>query len=370
MKGKIFVVYLLTCLTLFVHSEIKVDSLIWFDAEAYIDTNQNQFVDKGGNFYIGRVYVNLRGDIGKDIFGSKIKGRLTIDFSKPSTPIKYAYFDLKLFDFLTLSAGLMKSEFGYLTYWEYPIPVKSINEISKDLKPSSSADFGVGISGKILPIESVTSNLLYYNIQILNGEGYEKLYKSDQTPPNDSFASHYSLSIKPIEWLTIGGTFRINPYDYEKSRLNPPFNVYHNALSSYLFVDNISLQELNIPIKLLLEYLLMNNYYNGYQNTNSTIMTNYNTSGYAYSFMIGYNLFDFITPYIRYDIIDPDNSEIKTNDMTQILYLGANIKLGQKESLVIKPLLTYYIMQKNKYDINDWIVKLELEYKFGFSIWQ
>jgi len=355
-------------------AEVKLDSLIWLDSEAYVDTNQTFFVDKGGAFYIGRAYVNLRGDIGKDWFGNKITGRLTVDFSKPATPVKYAYFDWKFADFLVLSGGLMKSEFGYLTYWEYPLPVKALGEVDKNLKPTASADFGMGISGKLLPIEGLTKNLIYYNIQILNGEGYEKLYKGDTTPPNDTFASHYTLVLSPIDGVKVGGTYRLNPRDYEQSRdsrAGLPLNVSQNAYAIYASANNIAISEdFKIPVDFLVEYIAMDTKFDGYKNTNSTSTTNYTVSGYAYSIMLGYTLFDAVTPYVRYDMVDPDTSASATNDMQQILYIGANVKVDPKGNLVFKPLYQYYLMKDNKSDKNDWIIKLEVEYKLGFSIWQ
>ncbi|MCX7821380.1 MAG: OprO/OprP family phosphate-selective porin [Brevinematales bacterium] len=352
-----------------IYSEVKLDSLIWFDTEAYVDTNQNFFVDKGGAFYIGRAYVNLRGDIGKDWFGNKIKGRLTVDFQKPTTPIKYAYFDWQLFsDYIVLSGGLMKSEFGFLGYWAYPIPVKDTADLLT-LLPSESADFGMGISGKLLPIEGLTKNLFYYNIQVLNGEGYKKLYTGSTAPANDTFASHYSLVISPLNGTMIGGTYRLNPRDHDKS-IHNLYWVKSDAYAFYISAKDIALSDdFKIPVDFLFQYVGQNTTYDGRTNIN-TPATNYTQTGYAYTIMLGYTFFDIFAPYVKYDVVDQNIAENKTNDMDQILYLGANIKIDPKGNLVMKPLYQYYLMKGNSEKNNEWLVKLEFEYKMGFSIWQ
>ncbi len=373
---------LLTLLVVFaslgtLYSEVKLDSLMWLDAEAYSDTNQTFLVDKGGAFYIGRVYVNLRGDIGKDWFGNKISGRLTVDFTK-STPIKYAYFDWKFADFLVFSGGLLKNEFGYGINWEYPIPVKDLADLltiklhtGGKVSVAPSADFGLGISGKFLPIEGLTKNLFYYNVQVVNGEGYDKLYKGDTTPPNDTFASQYTLLISPINGTKIGGSYRINPRDHVNSVQNY-YGVKSDALTFYASAKDIKVSEdLKIPVDFVFQYISLNATFDGNKTNNYTQgLTNYTINGYAYSVMLGYTLLNAITPYVRFDTIDPDISESKTNDMDQILYVGANIKADPKGNLAIKPVYQYYLMKHNKSDVNDWIIKLEFEYKIGFSIWQ
>ncbi|MEJ5284613.1 MAG: hypothetical protein ACP5Q5_04205 [Brevinematia bacterium] len=364
---------LLVCLVIFasfgaIYSEVKLDSLIWFDTEAYVDTNQNFFVDKGGAFYIGRAYVNLRGDIGKDWFGNKISGRLTVDFTKPSTPIKYGYFDWKFADFLVLSGGLVKSEFGYMPYWEYPIPVKEVADLLKRI-PTESADFGMGISGKFLPIEGLTKNLFYYNIQILNGEGYKALYSGSTSPANDTFASQYTLVVSPLNGTKIGGTYRMNPRDHSKSIQNL-YWVKSDAYTFYAAAKDIKLSDdFKIPVDFLFQYISETTTYDGRTNI-SLPSTNYSETGYAICVMLGYTLFDIVTPYVRFDYIEPNIAENKTNDMDQILYLGANIKVDPKGNMVIKPLYQYYLMKGNSEKNNEWLVKLEFEYKIGFSIWQ
>ncbi|MGC8764862.1 MAG: hypothetical protein ACP5QT_03155 [Brevinematia bacterium] len=349
-------------------AEVKLDSLIWLDTEAYVDTNQNFFVDKGGAFYIGRAYVNLRGDIGKDWFGNKISGRLTVDFTKPLTPIKYAYFDWKFADFIVFSGGLVKSDFGYVQSWEYPIPVKHIADLLKTI-PTESADFGIGISGKLLPMEGLTKNLLYYNIQLLNGEGYKAFYSGSTSPANDTFASQYTLAISPLNGTKIGGTYRINPRDYVTSIQNL-YWVKSDAYSVYASAKDVEISEnLKIPVDFVAEYVAINTSYDGTTNIIQP-STNYTVSGYAFTVMLGYTLFDIFTPYVRYDMVDQNIAENKTNDMDQILYIGANVKVDPKGNMVIKPVYQYYLMKGNKSDLNDWLIKLEFEYKMGFSIWQ
>ena len=199
-------------------AEVKLDSLTWLDADTVRGTNDS--FSAGGPFYIGRQYVNLRGDIGKDFMGNKITGRLTVDFTKPTTPIKYAYFDwnfLKTDQFsATFSGGLMKSYFGNLPNWEYPIAmVKDLTE--GRIKPSASADFGVMASIKAVPIEGYTKNLISLYAQILNGEGYEKIY-SASTVSNDAYAFQISPVVTPIDGLNIGATYRTDPYLYENNK--------------------------------------------------------------------------------------------------------------------------------------------------------
>lgn len=353
---------LIVCLTLFltaqVFSEVGLETLVRVNTDAYVDTNRDFFVDKGGAFYVSRAYLTLKGDAGKAFLGS-IKTRLTIDFAKPSTPIKYAYLDWKFYDFLVFTVGLMKSEFGYLTYWEYPIPVKYISDMKKEIK-FPSADFGVGISGRLFPIEGLTSGLFYYNIQVLNGEGYDQLFREDTTPPNDSYASHYTFVVSPISGIKLGGTYRLNPYQYSTNRTQTTTSA---AYSMYIAANNIEISDVKIPLDFILEYLNLST-------TTKTPSKEITVTGYAFTTSIGYTLFDLITPYLRFDLIEPNTADNQTNDVDQIIYVGMNVKTGAKSNMVIKPLFYYYLMKGNNTSANDWGVKLEFEYKIGFSIWQ
>ena len=80
----------LFCTAIF--AEMRVDTQVWLDSDYGI---KNYRVTSGGAFYIGRAYLGVSGDIGKDWFGNPIKGKLTLDFfnGQSGVPIKFANFD-------------------------------------------------------------------------------------------------------------------------------------------------------------------------------------------------------------------------------------------------------------------------------------
>jgi hypothetical protein len=360
MKRMFTVIGLVAALAVFGWSEIKLDTLMWLDYEVQMDSNSMAAatnVKSGGAFYIGRVYVNLRGDIGKDPFGNKIKGRLTVDFTK-STPIKYAFFDYSMLsvlgvgDPLVLSAGLLKTYFGNISDWEYPIPVKVSTETYSQIKPTASADAGVSLWGKLLPIEGLTKNLLFYNIQVLNGEGYEKIWKATDTTNADRLAAILHGAIMPIDGISLGASYR--------SQAANDKGIGEDALALFAQARDLKIGDLEIPVDFWFEYMTQT-LTNGKteKGTNSTLL----------SFTLGYGLFDkLLTPYVRYDIMTPNNSTDFSVSNTQVLYAGLNIALDKK-NLFIKPMFDYYFMEAGK-STGKMDIKLEMEYKFGFSVWQ
>ncbi len=380
MKKILGAITLVMILSTAAFAELKVESLTWLDIEETIDTNPSPKVDGGGQFYIGREYLTLSGDIGKDWFGDSIKGRVTFDATKAATPIKYAYFDWTIlktsYSFvhgedtntvslasLVLSGGLLKSYFGNLAFWEYPIPVKDATEnyssTSQYLKPAVSADFGLMLSGKLLPVEGLTSSLFSYYIQVLNGEkGYESVYSGSFLGTNaDSFVGQYSAFISPLDGILIGGTYRYQDYNL----------VTGNNETSYALVATAK-DVMGIPVDFVAQYIMMNstNFYG--KAVNGT--TNNYFNGVVYTVSLGYGLFDgAFTPYVRYDFYDQNTASNKTNDSGSLLYIGANIKLD-KNNMAIKPMYTMYLTEKDQPTGGKFNIKLEFEYKLNFSIWQ
>ncbi len=386
---------LLVCIIMFaafgmMSAEVRVEGRARFDNVYFIDTNSTFLVDQGGAFFVSRLEMGLRGDIAKDWFGNKITGRLTADLARPSTPIRHAFFDWAfLGGAFVFSAGLMPLDFGFVKFWRTPIPLDNVPRITHILShrgtgvtnaatnasASPSIDFGFGFSGSLLPIEGLTKNLIFYNIQIVNGEGLDRLY-SASTVRNDALATHLSLILTPITGLSLGGTYRINSYDY--NAVSSYINYLMAKSESYaVFLNayNVTIgEDFKIPIDFLVEYVSLNTTFQGkaattYSQATNLAETNVTLQGYAFSIMLGYTFFDFLTPYVRFDMVDPNTSEASTNDMNRIIYFGANISADPKANLVFKSLFGYYLLNKDK-ETQDWEIRLQAEYRLSFSIWQ
>ncbi len=333
-----FVMLLLFLSSVSAWAETRLETLGWLDNEVTADTNSaNGNIDKGGAFYIGRLYLTLTGE-GKDWFGNTIRGCFTADFSKPATPLKFAYFDWVLLNEAVLSGGLLKSYFGYLSEWNYPIPVKSAEETYSNISPTKSADFGLALSGKLFSSGDNKQGFINYYIQVLNGEGSENIFSGTNTKA-DNYAEQVSLYILLFKGLSIGGTFRYQDYNSSTLKREVSWAVGIKA-------SDPAFDALVIPVDFLLQYI-------GLVST----LDNAAVSGYVASFTLGYKLFDgAFTPYIRYDYASPDSVSNVRGE-----YVGANIKPGK--DLAIKPLFGY---SRPSGEIN---IKLELEYKFE-TVWQ
>lgn len=348
-------------------SEVKLDTLIWADySKTWNATNfttTNVVTEAGGQFYISRVYVNLRGDIGKDPFGGSLKGRLTLDFAKPSFPVKYAYFDYKLFglDPLVLSLGLLKVTFGNIGFWEYPIPVKDATEQYSAVKPTASADFGVELSGKALPIKGLTKNLLSYNLQLVNGNGYDTasaIFNASTTTDVSQFAGIGSIFLSPIDGTRIGFSYRTE--QALSGVMGMSTNLTKSGMAIVAAASDLNIADMDIPVDFLFQYVQFDQSWQ----TNGAASTNY--SGNVISASLGYGLFDkMLTPFVRYDMVTERAGQ--TNTATKaynynVLMLGLNYK--PTKNLAFKP---FYSLNLTS---GSFQVMLESEIKLGFSIWQ
>jgi len=369
MKRVIGLSWILLSLAAMAFAEIKVETLAWFDYSVSADTNSgNGCVDKGGAFYVPRLYLTVQGDVGNDWFSNPIKARFTVDFAKSqfdsttsstkSIPIKYAYFDYYLFSALgmkneiVLSAGLLKSYFGYIADWSYPIPVKDATEQYSAVKPSASADFGVMLSGKFMSTEDNKDGIFKYYFQVLNSEGYEKLF-TENSVQSDNLGLQFSGFVMPLIGLSIGGTYRSVNYNTSKQK--------QDAYAAVVAVKNLRLGEgetaFTIPVDILFQYV----------GINSVNLTNdVTTKGSVISTTAGYGFFDnSVTPYVRYDIVNEDDSKTNTDaKLYQYSYLYFGINIKPAKGLTIRPV---YGQNMNN---NDIMAKIEMEYAVNFSIWQ
>lgn len=373
MKNIIFLLILVFGFVASASAVLTVDSLVWLNYQN--TTVTNTALTFGNQFFVERAYIGIRGDIGKDPLGSTIKARLTLDLAK-ATPVKLAYVDYNLLglDVAVLSAGIIKTHFGNIGFWEFQIPVKDAVEQYADTtisfpgataaitnkntyygpKFSPSADFGVSIAGKFLPIEGLTKNLIFYDIELLNGEGYDTLF-TDKSYNNNQFALQGSLFLVPIDNTRIGGSYRV--YDSLNS-IGQLQQITGWALSAAVN------GALDIPVYFAFEYL-------NQTVTTSSVPTNTSYSQNVVSATLGYGLFDkILTPYIRYDIVNA-NSEL-TNQIslsggatTQKLYqysvLYAGFDFVPTPNLVIKPF--YWL---NLTD-NSYAIKIQAEYKINIT---
>lgn len=379
MKRSLLALVLVLVAVVSAMAEVKVESLTWFDYSQTMDSNTTVAVDKGGAFYVPRAYVTIQGDIGKDWFGNGIKTRVTFDFAKSqfessatakSFPIKYAYIDytVKLNSLITneageevakenaslvFSAGQLKSYFGYIADWSYPIPVKDAVEAYSSIKPTASADFGVMFSGRVMPSDTMKNGLFNWYLQVLNGEGYEKLFSDTSAVSNgavDNYAAQFTGFINVLPGVSLGGSYRYEAF-------NTSFKTV-DAADIMLVAKDIMLGETVIPVDFLFQYITMST-----GNATTPAASRVYTTGTVLSAMLGFGLLNStVTPYVRYDMMDPNVSTAVTNDSRSYLYVGA--KINPTKNLAVKPLFAYTMETS---DIN---LKLELEYKIGFSLWQ
>lgn len=347
-------------------AEVKVEMMTWGDVDKTMTTNAADTISPnytGGQARIDRAYFTIKGDIGKDGIGSKIKGRVTIDFSKiqfdstsastKSIPMKYAYVD---YDFMglgyaVLSGGLLKTQFGNIANWEYTMPVKDATEAY--IKFTPSADFGFALSGKALPIEGLTKSLLNYSFQLVNGEGYEKLFKSSSYK-SDLWCGIINLAVSPYKGVSIGGSYRMN----NASLTNIGDYIAHeNALAVYAIANDLEIGDIKLPMEFLFQYLSQDKVTTN--TINSTVMT----------VSLAYGLLDkVITPFVRYDMIDTDTSAGGTNKIgsdKDYSYFYGGLTIAPTKNFKIKGLYGKKIGGNE-----DSLLKLELESKLDFSIWQ
>lgn len=351
-------------------SEIKVETLFWADySHTWIQTNftsTNVVVENGGQFYIGRAYVTLQGDIGKDPFGGSLKGRVTADLTLPATPLKYAYLDYKLFswDPLVLTFGLLKTQFGNLGFWEYPLPVKDATETYSAVTPTSSADFGVAISGNAFPIEGLTKNLLNYYLQLVNGAGYKTFYSASTTTDLSQFALLASVYISPFNGTRIGFSYRTEP-TIGNTSASILTNISKNSWAIMASATDLKIADMDIPVDFVFQYIYNENVINTNSFGNPSILST-NVNGNVMTLSLGYGFFDkLITPFVRLDMVNENSAQ--TNITTKaynynILMFGLNYKPAK--NMTFKP---FYSQNLTTGSIQ---LMLEGEAKVNFSIWQ
>jgi hypothetical protein len=301
---------------------------------------------------------------------------------------------------VVFSAGLMPVYFGNLSFWSYPLPIKDASELyspvnynyglaglgkngagifgygsstnyAYGIKPTASADFGIMLSGKFLPIEGLTSSFISYYIQMLNGGGYKNGIDNNNGAPfingatnENNYAYQGSLFLSPLDGTLIGGTYRYVQYDATEN---------FNTESSYAIILNAK-NVLNIPIDLSIEYVdeYVTNTAYSFQPASATSYNGFTNdfNGVVYSITLGYGFADWtIEPLIRYDYFSPNTITTNGGDVSSsILYVGASIKLDAN-NLTMKPLFGYFLTENGAPGVN-WIVWLEFAYKLNFTIWQ
>ncbi len=350
-------------------ADIKMETLGWFDYSVTTDTNaDNGCIDKGGAFYISRLYVTMMGDVGKDWFSNPIKARFTLDFAKAqfdsttsstkSIPTNFAYFDYYLFSALgiknemVLSAGLIKSYFGNAVDWTYPLPIRDATEQYPAVRPSASADFGAMLYGNLLTTEDNKEGIFKYYLEILNAEGFDKIF-NESSVESDNLCIQFAGYLMPIMGVSIGGTYRNVNYNTSKQR--------QEAYAAIVAAKNIKFYDENfvitIPVDFLFQYVAL---------TSVNLTNDVSTTGSVISATLGYGLFEnTVTPYIRYDIVDENISQTNTSSKLykySWAYGGINIK--PTKGLTIRTLYAQNL------DSKEIMARLEMEYALSFTIKQ
>jgi hypothetical protein len=357
---KLAVVLFAILISTAVFAEMKVDTQVWLDSDYGI---KNYAYSSGGAFYIGRAYLGVSGDIGKDWLGNPIKGKLTLDFfnAQSGVPIKFANFDWTLFKInndrgaeftsLVLSAGLMKSVFGNQDY-DYVMPVKPVEEATT-ISVCKTADYGAMISGKFLPDPDKKDGLVRYYFQLLNGEGYTTIFSSmtTTTPKTGDFAGQGTVFVSPISGLSAGGSYRYVGYNElnKKREISYALTVIARDLK-FGSGEGAAV----IPIDAQAEFVAMNSI--------TATAKSGSTTANILSVMVGYGFLDkSLYPYFRIDYSDPNIKKLATVDIDRAYYFGLNVKPNKDFSL--KPMISYKTLSQAK------AVKLELDYKTSFLAW-
>ncbi|NPV00136.1 MAG: hypothetical protein HPY53_02025 [Brevinematales bacterium] len=320
-------------------ASLKIESLTWLDINKVILTNSEANITTGGSFNISRQYLTFQGSI-----SDAVKARLTIDlanWSATSAPfwymLKYAYVDAKISPELVITAGLQKTYFGNLPYWEYPLPVKDATEQHSSVAPTASADLGVSISGSV-------GGMLNYHLQMLNGEGYKYFNVKD----DPTYAVIADVNIMPMDKMLMAGvSFRYNDKESGTSSAS--------ALAVYA---DLKVSGLNV----LLQYIALDKV--AYATTNFVL-------GDIISAMVAYDIMPELSAMVRFDMVNPNTSASVTNDSYNTLFVGFGIK--PVKGLTIKPMLGYYFGDKYVKNTsatggNQLELKIQTEYKFGMEI--
>jgi hypothetical protein len=420
MKRILTLCLVLVSIATFAGATIKVETETWFDANTlqyseYSPTYNSSFFNPGGQFFLGRAYLTISGDLGTDYWGDPIKERVTFDFANASTNnpagiIKYAYFDYDLLRIsydsvdatgqsnttklgaIVFDCGLQPVYFGNIAFWNYALPIKDATELYTKVqypgdnpgngmlsstnytgvKPTASADFGFGLSGKLLPIPNMTSYLIFYSLQMLDGDGYTRYFNNNGFPENNpvgqtndnNFAYQASAWLCPLDGTMIGGTYRV--YSYDDNAIGGKINNTETSFDVTLSAKNV----MGIPVDFLVQYInetSTNNW--AAPNNGSVSAAAYDYIGDVFSVSLGYGFFDWaVEPMIRYDYFNPNASQSVADVSSSILYVGGSIKLDAN-NLTMKPMVGFYLTQ-NGQPSSDWLVWLEFAYKLNFTIWQ
>ena len=370
MKRIIFVLSLLAGSIAIGWSTMSVDTTVQMDNELTITTNTNlanvntlNNSRYGGAFYLYKADVMISGDLAPDMFSNAIKGYLLIAGANVANDgtakglFKNAYVDWIIDPAFVYSFGIIKNYFGTYQFGSgLPGALKDVNDQAYNTFNTAinSADFGMMISGKLLPIEGFTKNLLCYNLEVENGEGYKTVF-SGTSIAADNYAYLANIGVQPVDGLTFGFSYRGENQSWTTSNTTTTFAVYATAKDV-----------LGLPIDAFVDYTWQS-WTNVY--TSKVIADQAN----VLSVSAGYGFFDKkFTPYVRYDVSTPTTNTAASNQ-TSVFYVGANIKPSPQ--LAIKPLFGYYFQNgvytanKVNYPIyNDILIRLELEYKMNFKI--
>lgn len=315
-KSMLVVVALIAMFVGSLHAVVKVESMTWADYLAKFD--DSLALTGNGNFYIGRSYLTLKGDISE-----KVAARLTLDIAKGGDHLfKYAYVDWKIAKPLALTFGLQKVHFGYMPSWKYVIPVKAIADASK---ASASADLGIGVGGKV--------SILKYNVQLLNGEGYKNWGKGDS---DEFYAVLANVIVTPMKsktsQLDIGVSFRNDQHGWESPGVVADFT---QAL------DVFAMFKLN-PISVMVEFVAK---------IDGTNMDNYLNVNLGFS------------PSKQFTLMTILQMDMSSTNMPSDIYLGANI--SPVKGFAIKPMIGASV------EIGEnptFMFQTQFEYKIGFKV--
>ncbi|MBN1949545.1 MAG: hypothetical protein JW784_07360 [Candidatus Cloacimonetes bacterium] len=271
-------------------------------------------------------------------FSENISGRFNLDYFSQEEAIdgaglklKYAYLDFKNFipvKDATLTVGLMKTYFGTIYEWEYPLIEKDPSDLYKFV---SSTDYGLGVSG-YFPKGYGT-----YALAVYNGEGYKKTGGAI----NKDLNYLANLRVTPIVGVTLGGSYMFQSKN--DSEIEEDGEMIDNpAREEYNLIAGVGKFAYG-PVSVLAQYLnkvKSKPNVDDYEDVTSTVI----------SVMPLFKVNNKIDILGRYDMYDPNTDQ--DDDGYNIIIAGVNYHI-MKDSKNAPKLFVQLNYEMKQYEASD-----------------
>jgi len=252
--------------------------------------------------------------------------------------MEYGFPEYTIYPWLKVRAGKMFTYFGIyneihtakpttLTVKE-PLSTNKNDKIGSDIRFYPRWSTGIAILGDI-PMEDDEAE---YIIQISNGEQEEtNPYEED----NNSFkALSASANYTFDEVVKVGSS------------------VYWDRISDEAEVLSVGIQAEYMAESFLVELEIVAGYVGTYDKTYR----------YGYTALVGYTFYEFLTPYFRYEMYDPDEDAPK--DLSFLFVYGINLMID--EGFYLKTELNTFNSQHKALVENGYYTELKAALVLGF----